>query len=75
MDDTIVLYSTHCARCKVIAMKLQKKNIQFKEIYINPEDPKEVQVMLDMGLRGAPGLVVNGKVMDFLEANKWIEEQ
>lgn len=73
--DKIVLYSTHCPRCKVVAMKLQKKNIQFEEIYVNPDNPEEVQVMIDLGLKGAPGLMVNGKVMDFQESIKWIEEQ
>lgn len=73
--DKIILYSTHCSHCKVVTMMLQKKNIQYEEVYINPDKPEEVQIMLDMGLKSAPGLVVNGKVMNFTEAVNWIKEQ
>ena len=74
MDD-IKLYSTHCARCRVVTLMLNKKNIKYEEVYVNPDKPEEIQVMLDMGLKSAPGLVVNGKVMDFNEAVSWIKEQ
>ena len=75
MENKVTLYSTHCSHCKVVTMMLQKKNIEYEEVYINPDKPEEIQVMLDMGLKSAPGLVVNGKVMNFTEAVNWIKEQ
>ena len=75
MDEKIVFYSTHCAHCRAVELMLKKKNIQYKEIYINPEKPEEVQVMLDMGLQSAPGLVVDGEVMDYNQALNWIRRQ
>ncbi len=75
MDDKIIFYSTHCPMCRGVELQLKKKNIKYEEIYINPNEPNEVQVMLDLGLKGAPGLVVNGRVMNAAEATKWIKEQ
>ncbi len=74
MDD-IKLYTTHCPICKGLELQLKKKNIKYEEIYINPNNPDEVQVMLDMGLKGAPGLLVNGRIMSAVDAIKWIKEQ
>lgn len=50
----IVLYSTHCPRCKGVEMLLKKKNIQYIEN--NNEDE-----MMKMGFHSAPVLVVDGK--------------
>ena len=71
----IKLYSTHCPHCRTVAMMLDKKNISYEEIYIDPSKPEAVKIMVDMGLRGAPGLVVGDKVMEFTEALRWIKEQ
>lgn len=75
MERKITLFSTHCSHCRVVSMKLDRKGIKYEEIYIDPQDPKAVQTMTDMGLQSAPGLVVDGKVMGFTEALSWIKEQ
>ena len=75
MDKKIVFYSTHCPHCRAVEIMLKKKNIQYEEIYIDPNKPEEVQVMLDLGLQSAPGLVVNGQVMDYNQALSWIRGQ
>lgn len=73
--EKVVLYSTHCSHCKAVAMLLDKKHIEYEEHYIDPSKPEEVQIMLDMGLKSAPGLVVGEKVMSYTEAIQWIREQ
>ena len=75
MDSKIVLYSTHCAHCRTVELMLKKKNISYEEVYINPEDPEQIKIMTDLGLTGAPGLVVDGQVMDYQTAMRWVREQ
>ena len=61
----IKLYSTHCPKCIVLENKLQQKNISFEEI-------NDVEIMAKKGFMQAPMLEVNGEVMDFKQANDWI---
>jgi glutaredoxin len=64
----VVLYSTHCPKCKVLESKLNQKGINYEEI-------NDVKVMREKGFMSAPNLEVNGVVYDFKEAVKWIGEQ
>ena len=64
----VIFYSTHCPRCKVLEMKLKKKNINYTEV-------NDVQEMLSLGIKTAPALFVNGAIMDFGQAVKWINAQ
>ena len=66
MQD-IVLYSTHCPKCRILETKLKQKGIKYTE-------ENDVKKMLDMGLKSVPWLCVDGKMMDFGQANKWINE-
>ena len=72
MDSKIVLYSTHCNQCKVIGLMLKKKNIEYEEVYVDPENP---QVIKDLGFHTAPILVVDGTPMPYDNARNWIKEQ
>lgn len=63
----VVLYSTHCSKCNILSTKLHNKGIEFSEI----NDPN---VMIAKGMTSAPYLEVDGKMMDFGEANKWVNE-
>ena len=67
MGEKIIFHSSHCPKCKVLEMKLQKKGIQY-------EENNDVDVMIAKGLTMAPALEVDGKMLDFAEANKWINE-
>lgn len=62
------LYSTHCPKCQILEKKLAQKGIEYVEV-------NDTQRMLDMGLKSVPWLEVNGQMMDFNQANKWINEQ
>lgn len=61
----IILYSTHCPRCTVLEAKLKQKNIEYQEI-------NNVDEMLKLGIQTVPQLKVDGKLMDFSEAIKWV---
>lgn len=66
--EKLIFFSTHCPKCKALEMLLKKKNIEY-------EEHNDVQEMLKLGLQSAPGLMVNGKVMNFPAAMSWIKEQ
>lgn len=61
----VKLYSTHCPKCIVLEKKLNQKNISFEEI-------NDIDVMTAKGFMQAPMLEVDGEVMDFKQANDWI---
>lgn len=63
----IILYSTHCPRCKVLETKLQKKNISYIE-------ETDVQKMLSLGVKAAPALGIDDKILSFKEAVDWVKD-
>jgi glutaredoxin len=63
----VTLYSTHCPKCKVLESKLQSNGIEYEEI-------NDVNIMESKGFMTVPMLEVDGRVMDFTKANKWINE-
>lgn len=63
----VILYSTHCPKCLVLEKKLKQKNIRFEEI-------NDINIMQTKGFNSAPMIEVDGIVMDFATANKWIKE-
>lgn len=64
----VILWSTHCPRCKVLELKLKQKNINY-------EENNSVEEMTAKGFKEAPKLEVDGVVMDFKQAVDWIKEQ
>lgn len=64
----VILFSTHCPRCKVLTLKLQQKGIEYEEI-------DDVEQMKAMGFNEAPKLSVDGVIYGFKEAVDWIKEQ
>ena len=66
MDNSeIVLYSTHCPKCKVLETKLKQKGIQYTEI-------DDVSGLIEKGFKSAPVLKVGDKYLEFSDANKYI---
>lgn len=61
----MILYSTHCPKCEVLKKKLNSNGIDFEEV-------NDIRIMVEMGFMTAPILEVDGKIMNFSEANKWI---
>ncbi len=62
------LFSTGCPKCTILKKKLAQKDIEYTEV-------NDIQQMLDMGLQSVPWLEVDGQMMNFEQANKWINEQ
>ncbi len=63
----VILYTTHCPKCKVLTAKLKAKGVNYEEV-------TDVDVMRDRGFMSAPMLEVDGKIMTFVEAIKWVNE-
>lgn len=68
MGEKVILYEHGCPRCKVLKSKLDEKGIEY-------EDISDVEIMKAKDFKEAPKLEVNGVIMDFKEAVKWIGEQ
>ena len=64
----VVLYSTHCPKCKVLEAKLNQKGINY-------EENNDVELMMKKGFTTVPKLEVDGVVYDFKEAVEWIGER
>lgn len=64
----VILYSTHCPKCKVLETKLKQKNISHEEV-------NDIDVMKAKGFMSAPVLEVDGVVYSFKEAVNWIKEK
>lgn len=64
----IIFYSTHCPKCRALEMLLKNKKIQYIE-------ENDVDHMISLGLRSAPALMVDGKIMDFPAAMEWVRGQ
>lgn len=68
MNQKVILYSTHCPKCSVLAAKLKQKGILFVE-------NDNIEEMKSLGLLSAPALMVNDRLMDFSTAIKWVNGQ
>lgn len=64
----IILYEHGCPNCRVLKTKLDKSGIEYETI-------NDIEVMKAKGFQSAPKLEVDGVVMDFREAVKWIGER
>ena len=65
----VTIYTTEtCPKCKILKMKLTAKGIDYKEC-------TDMEIMEFLELRSVPYLEVNEQLMDFSEANNWINKQ
>ena len=64
----IVLHTTHCPKCKILEKKLNSKEIKY-------EENSNTDLMVKMGIDILPVLEIDGKLLDFIEAVKWVNEQ
>ena len=63
-----ILYSSHCPRCQVLEKKLDKKNICYDVV----DDMNEMRAL---GIKSTPVLVIGNKMLPFMEAIQWVNEQ
>ena len=64
----VILYSTGCPKCQVLEKKLEQKNIHF-------EKRTDLNLMLSKGIKSAPCLEIDGKILDFKNATEWVNNQ
>ena len=64
----VIMYSTHCPRCNILEKKLKAKSIEYEEI-------TDIDIISSKGILTVPMLEVDDTLMDFVEANKWINSQ
>lgn len=62
----IILYTTHCPKCEVLKKKMDIKNIDYSVI-------TNTDIILTKG-SSVPMLEIDGKVLNFVEANTWISK-
>lgn len=62
----IIFYSTHCPKCKVLEAKMKKAGLTYTEV-------DDVDEMMRLGLKSAPYLNVDGVLLDFAAANKFLK--
>lgn len=63
----VMLYTIDCPKCKILESKLNSKNIPY-EVF------KDRDKMIEKGLSTMPVLEVDGDLLDFGQAVKWINE-
>jgi glutaredoxin len=64
----VILYEHGCPNCLRLKKMLDNKHIEY-------EDITDISIMREKGFKEAPKLEVDGVVMGFLDAKKWVEEQ
>lgn len=64
----VVIYTTGCPKCGVLKKKLDAKGIKY-------EENNSVMEMLSLGITQVPVLKVEDKLLEFSEANNWINKQ
>lgn len=64
----ITLYTTHCPKCSVLEKKMKQKNIKYEEV-------TDITTMIDLGFDSVPMLDIDGKVMNYTEAIKYLMEE
>ena len=64
----VVFYTTGCPKCGVLKKKWDAKGIEY-------EENNSVMEMLNLGITQVPVLKVEDKLLEFSEANNWINQQ
>ena len=65
--ESIILYSTHCPKCRILEKKLNEKNVKF-------EMCEDIDTMREKNISSVPVLEVNGQMMSYYDAVKYINE-
>lgn len=63
---SIILYTTKCPKCLTLEKRLNQKGISYHEI-------NDIETMIAKGFMQVPMLEIDGEIMDFLTANKWLD--
>lgn len=64
----IMLFSTGCPKCSILKKKLEQKGIMYQE-------NNSVEEMLELGITQVPVLKVGNSLLEFVDANDWVNKQ
>ncbi len=64
----MILYTTHCPRCRMLEAALASKNIAY-------ETCEDVQKMKELGFTEVPVLEIDGRRLSCGEAMKYVMEE
>ena len=65
--NNIIFYTTNCPKCKVLKTKMDAVKLTYNTC-------EDVEKMLSLGIQTAPALGINGEILDFGQAIKWLKE-
>lgn len=70
MNNNIILYTTHCPKCKTLEILLTKNNVVF-----STEDDRDIIINIgqEHNITGAPILKVEEDYLDFNSAIKYVK--
>ncbi len=66
--NNIVLYTIGCGKCLILEKKLNEAGVDYKTC-------EDQQIMEEKGFDFMPVLEVDGQIMNFGEAVKWVNER
>ena len=64
----IVLFTTGCPKCSILKKKLEQKGIVYQE-------NNSVEEMLGLGITQVPVLKIGSRLLEFADANDWVNKQ
>ena len=67
MDKRVILYSTGCSKCAILKKKLDAARVSYQTC-------TDIDEMQALGMTEAPALSVDGNLMGFGEAVRWVQE-
>lgn len=69
---SVVFYTIGCQKCNVLKLKMEAAGIKFETI---DDEDAVVKKAVELGYNdGAPFIIVDGTVMNFNSAMKWVYE-
>ena len=67
MSNKIVFYTIECPKCRTLEILLKRFNVVY-------ETCEDVKIMISKNITSAPALEVEGQILDFSKAVKWLNE-
>lgn len=65
----VIIYTTEtCPKCKILKKKLSEKGIEYNEV-------NDIEILKSLDIYEVPILEIDGKYLDFSEANNWVNSQ
>ena len=64
-EDKIIMYSTECPKCNILKEKLDNKNINYNIC-------NDINYMKEKHILSVPVLEINGELLQYGKAIKWV---